>query len=93
MTQVTLKDIKRLFSDYEAHEQIDSKQMFICTGFKYTNDAPTRDKILLSYKTRVGYYDYNARQWVLTREKYSPTTSKQMNQFARSHNVRYVESL
>jgi len=88
---MTLKEIKLLFSDYEKHEQVDCKQLFICSQ-RIPEDSGY-NKILVSYRTIVGYYDVIQACWVLTREKYSPTTCNQMSQFARGRNVVYVDSL
>jgi hypothetical protein len=88
---MTLKEIKSLFSDYEKHEQIDRKQLFICSQ-RIPKDLGYA-KILVSYRTIVGYYDEIQDCWVLTREKYSRTTSKQLTHFALGRNVVYVDSL
>jgi len=88
---MNLKQIKSLFSDYAKHIQVDRKQLFICSQ-RIPNDSGY-NKILVSYRMIVGYYDDVQACWVLTREKYSRTTSKQITQFARWRNVIYVDSL
>jgi hypothetical protein len=50
-------------------------------------------KILVSYRTVVGYYDAVLCTWVLTRHKYSPTTSKQLTQFSHDRNVTWVDDV
>jgi hypothetical protein len=49
-------------------KQVGSKQLFIVKGME-----------LYSYYTKVGYLENGT--WYLTTEKYSVTTSKQLNQF------------
>jgi hypothetical protein len=58
-------------------KQIASKQLFIVeeTSGVYSHS-------LYSYKTKVGVCSGNV--WQLTTEKYSPTTSKQLTQFANA---------
>jgi hypothetical protein len=53
-------------------KQVGSKQLFIV-------DTCTNGRLLISYSTVVGYFN---DKWYLTRYKYSPTTSKQLTQFA-----------
>ena len=75
---VTLRDIRKQFSNYSHHEQIGSKQLFVCSQ---PSDPATPAKILVSYRTVVGVQILFG--WTLTRHKYSQTTSKQLNTFAR----------
>lgn len=72
--RVTKKDIAWTFKvPVGAIKQIDSKQLFIV-------DLPDKGRVLVSYKTIVGRFTGN--EWLLTTERYSVTTSKQLNQFA-----------
>ena len=70
---VTIKDINRVFSTTRV-DQIDSKQLFKV-------DLVGGDRVLISYYTIVGRYKDN--QWYLTKEKYSRTTTAQVNSFAK----------
>jgi len=88
---MTLKEIKSLFSDYAKHKQVDSKQLFICSQ-RIPEDSGY-NKILVSYRTIVGYYDATQACWVLTKEKYSVTTSRHLSYFARGRNVVYIDNL
>ena len=45
---------------------------------------------LVSYRTIVGKLMVDGT-WVLTKYKYSVTTSEQINQFARNHNVTWQD--
>ena len=90
---MNLAQIKQLFPDYTHHEQVDSKQLFICSNYVGTDTANKHNRILVSYRTIVGWYDAVLCTWVLTRAKYSPTTSKQLSQFAYNHNVTWVDTL
>lgn len=74
-------------------EQVDSKQLFVVRVGNY--------KELYSYYTKVGETgfteDFKAC-WILTKTKYSPTTSKQLTQFANSmrrngYDVRYSDEV
>lgn len=75
---VTVKDIRARFNlRGEVNiKQIGSKQLFIV-------DCPINGRLLISYYTVVGYFN---DKWYLTKYKYSLTTSKQLNQFARTTN-------
>ena len=66
---ITKKDIKARFGGEVA--QVGSKQLFIVT-------FPTC-QLLVSYRTIVGYRSDGC--WLLTKNKYSPTTSRQLNYF------------
>jgi hypothetical protein len=91
---VTLKDIKATFYQYQSHEQIDSKQLFICRDIHPEGAPPAKyPHILIAYRTIVGRYNSETGCWELTKKKYSVTTTKQLNQFARNHNVIWVDSL
>lgn len=94
MSKVTLKDIKAKFPGYLDYEQIDHKQLFICSHpiNKETKQVPYI-RMLVSYKTIVGYYDVVKACWVLTKQRYSVTTTKQLSQFARDKQVIWVDSL
>lgn len=75
---VTIKTIQELYPAATI-KQVDSKQMFIIT-------VSSRSK-LLSYKTIVGLLVDDV--WMLTPNKHSRTTSKQLTQFARSKLVKW----
>jgi len=79
---VTIKDIKNRFNTLRV-EQVASKQLFIV-------DLVGGGRVLVSYYTIVGIYE---GIWKLTKEKYSRTTTRQLNSFAKGHNVVWVESL
>jgi regulator of sigma D len=68
---VTKQDIQARFGGHI--EQIDSKQLFVV-------NYPAK-QLLVSYLTIVGYRAQGA--WLLTKAKYSHTTSKHLNMFAR----------
>lgn len=76
-----------MFNMYQQYEQIGSKQLFICSN----PIGMYKSKILVSYRTVVGYYDAVQCTWILTKHKYSVTTSKQLTQFAREHNVTWLD--
>ena len=91
---VTLKQIKAAFYQYQSHEQIGSKQLFICRDIHPEGAPPAKyPHILVSYRTVVGRYNSETAFWELTKKKYSVTTTKQLNQFARSRNVTWVDNL
>jgi hypothetical protein len=71
---VTRQDLANSLNiDVKYVEQIDSKQLFRVR-------RPLRIE-LYSYYTLVGHTDNNGG-WLLTTIKYSPTTSKQLSQYA-----------
>lgn len=85
--RVTKTDVSWIFNvQVDAIKQIDSKQLFIV-------DSPDKGRVLISYKTIVGRFTDN--EWLLTTERYSETTSKQLNQFANRTKfpVRYVADI
>lgn len=77
---VTKRDIQARFGGKV--EQVGYKQLFIVT-------QPDR-QLLISYKTIVGYKYPANNVWLLTRAKYSPTTSKQLTQFSRGKVVEWI---
>jgi hypothetical protein len=78
---VKLSTILENYPDFIGR-QIGFKQLFVLT--KKDNTL----KLLVSYHTIVGFTIGNV--WWLTSNKYSRTTSKQLSQFARSKDVRYL---
>lgn len=87
MSKVTKKHIKHYFNVKLEHvKQVQSKQLFIV----YTNNA----KLLVSYYTVIGIYEFNHCAWYITKEKFSKTTSRQITKFKNSiaNPVRFVES-
>lgn len=89
----TLKDIKIAFPKYQHYEQIGSKQLFICSQYTGANMADNHNKILVSYLTIVGFYDAVLCTWVLTKQRYSVTTTRQINWFAKGRNVTWIDTL
>lgn len=83
---VTIKDIKAIWPDADV-QQVASKQLFIV--------QLTNIRILVSYKTIVGKYTYSPDHgyyvWLLSRYKYSSTTSKQLSQFSRGQDVMFTD--
>jgi hypothetical protein len=79
---VTIKTIQGLYP-HAIVKQVDSKQMFIIT-------VPSGTK-LLSYKTIVGLLLNDV--WMLTPNKHSRTTSKQLTQFARGRIVHWCNEV
>jgi hypothetical protein len=74
--KVTKKDIQLAYNVApNMVKQIDSKQMFIV-------DTSYLGRLLVSYKTTIGLFHNGV--WVITSEKFSPTTSKQTSQFINS---------
>jgi hypothetical protein len=74
ITMVTKKDLaERLSIDTKNISQIGKKQLFIVNSknFRYTR--------LYSYYTQVGFL--SDKTWIITTEKYSKTTAKQLTQF------------
>jgi hypothetical protein len=67
----------KTYRDIENLQQIDNKNLYIGD-----------DKYLVSYKTIVGVLV--AGTWLLTTDKYSVTTSRQMTQFASNHTCKRV---
>ena len=81
---VTRKDLaNRLGIPLDSIEQVDSKQLFIIYGHMAD--------YLVSYYTIVGFRPSGNKVWKITTMKYSPTTSKQLNQFAYGRQVDWVE--
>lgn len=78
----TIADIKRMYPHAIEVKQLGSKPLFMVTRSNY----PT---ILLSYRTVIGILD--GLCWMLTKEKYSVTTSKQTTWFIRNYNAQRVE--
>lgn len=77
MSKVTKKDIAKSFNvSLDNVEQVQSKQLFIV----YTSNA----KLLVSYYTVIGVYEFNHCAWYITKEKYSTTTSRQITTFRNS---------
>lgn len=89
---VTKQDIEQLYKPLSIY-QVGKKQLFNCV---ILNKACCPIHVLISYKTIVGIYDSHARTWILTKEKYSRTTSKQLTQFAhapeRINSVRWTNN-
>ena len=91
---VTKKDIMVRFNlESSQVEQIQSKQLFkVYVPAKTTIESGyiKPKTLLLSYYTVIGYFK---DKWYLTRYKYSPTTSKQLTQFANktSFQVEWVD--
>jgi hypothetical protein len=79
LMSVTKKDIQARFGGKV--EQVGSKQLFIVMYPTY--------QVLVSYRTVVGYRSQGG--WLLTTAKYSPTTSKQLTQFASGKTIGWVE--
>ena len=76
---VTKKDIKALFGGEVQQEG--SKQLFVVTFPTY--------QLLVSYLTIVGYRSQG--NWLLTKAKYSTTTSKQLTQFSHRKTIDWIE--
>lgn len=76
---VTKKDIQNRFGGEV--EQVGNKQLFIVTFPAY--------QLLVSYHTIVGYRSEGT--WLLTKAKYSNTTSKQLTQFSYRKTIGWVE--
>lgn len=96
MSKVTLKDIREQFPEYTQHEQLGCKQLFICSQLKHQRSDNKYSSILVSYHTVVGYSHHTHPvplngKWVLTKYKYSLTTSRQLSQFARGRNVLWID--
>jgi len=76
---ITTRQVQSLVAGYyNTVLQVDKQQLFICKDRVDTSILPT--EILVSYLTQVGYRI--GATWYLTKQKFSPTTSKQVNQFA-----------
>lgn len=90
MSKITIKGVREAFPGYTSYEQQGSKQLFVCSGY---TGADTANKILVSYLTIVGYYDAVLCTWILTKQRYSVTTTKQINWFAKGRNVTWVDTL
>lgn len=93
MSKITLKDIREVFPNYTSYTQQGSKQLFVCSGYAGKHTADHHNEILVSYLTIVGYYDAKLYTWVLTRERYSVTTTQQVNWFAKGRNVTWIDAL
>jgi len=74
MTKTELANILNI--DKSMIEQVGAKQLFVVRR--------SLNKELYSYRTKVGYSELidGIVVWKLTTTKYSPTTSKQLSQFA-----------
>jgi len=73
---VTKKQIKELYPDALDIKQYGAKQLFKIT---YPNH-----KLLLSYKTVIGVKE-TGELWRFTNEKFSVTTTRQLNYFINSY--------
>ena len=80
---VTKTEITHRFNNITDIQQIDNKQLFTAT----VNNR----RILISYYTIVGIYDFTNSEWLITTEKYSITTSKQLTQFVSKNTSRYTD--
>jgi hypothetical protein len=76
---ITKQDIKALFGGEVQQEG--SKQLFVVTYPNY--------QLLISYRTMVGYRSEGS--WLLTKAKYSTTTSKQLTQFSHGKTIGWIE--
>ena len=76
---ITKQAIKALFGGEVQQEG--SKQLFVVTYPTY--------KLLVSYRTIVGYRSEGT--WLLTKAKYSTTTSKQLTQFSHGKTIGWIE--
>jgi hypothetical protein len=76
---VTKQDIKARFGGEVSQEGC--KQLFVVTFPTY--------KLLVSYLTIVGYRSQG--NWLLTKAKYSTTTSKQLTQFSYGKTIDWIE--
>jgi hypothetical protein len=76
---ITKQAIKALFGGEV--QQVGSKQLFVVTYPTY--------KLLVSYRTIVGYRSEGT--WLLTKAKYSTTTSKQLTQFSHGKTIGWIE--
>lgn len=74
MTKTELANILNI--DSSMIEQVGAKQLFVVRR--------SLNKELYSYRTKVGYSELvdGVVVWKLTTTKYSPTTSKQLSQYA-----------
>lgn len=76
MSNVTIKDIMIGFNvKRDKVKQFNSCQLFIV-------DTNYLGRILVSYKTTIGVF--HNLTWYITKEKFSPTTSKQITIFSRA---------
>jgi hypothetical protein len=76
---ITKQAIKALFGGEV--QQVGSKQLFVVTYPTY--------QLLVSYRTIVGYRSEGT--WLLTKAKYSTTTSKQLTQFSHGKTIGWIE--
>lgn len=93
MSRVTIKDVQVSYPHYTKYEQVGGKQLFICSDYTGQDTANNHNKILVSYSTIVGFYNAAQCTWILTKERYSATTTRQLNYFAKGRNVTWVDSL
>ena len=78
MSKVTIQTIMNQFNvARDKVKQVKSMQLFIVDSHRY-------GRILVSYQTIIGIYDFNNCTWYITKEKFSVTTSKQTTQFINS---------
>lgn len=76
MLKVTVNTIIRTFEvTRDKVKQIKSQQLFIV-------DSPYLGRLLVSYRTIVGVF--HGGVWVISTEKHSVSTSRQVNSFTRS---------
>ena len=74
--KVTIKTIMQIFEvNRDKVRQIKSQQLFIV-------DTPYLGRLLVSYRTVVGIF--HGGVWVISLEKHSTSTSRQVNSFTRS---------
>lgn len=66
-------------------KQVDHMQLFVIT-------KESGNKYLVSYYTIVGYKPVN-KAWIVTTEKHSPTTNRQLNKFAKRNEVVWASLL
>jgi hypothetical protein len=80
---ITLSTIRSMYPTYSYHERVGRKQLFVVSASAH----PTQpQQLLVSYRTIVGKMGEDG-VWILTRHKYSSTTSKQLSQFASGKSV------
>lgn len=78
MSKVTVQTIMNQFNvARDKVKQVKSMQLFIV-------DSPRYGRILVSYRTIIGIYDFNNCTWYVTKDKFSVTTLKQTSQFINS---------
>ena len=87
--RVTRRDVEGLFPAFIGGKpcfkpginQVGSKQLFVALFPSY--------QLLVSYRTIVGYRSEGT--WLLTKAKYSTTTSKQLTQFSHRKTIDWIE--